>query len=48
MNQAERRAIMERIYASLTERGYRPVWRCLSTQGGKCVILGIIEIASGT
>ena len=25
MNQAERRAIMEHIYASLTERGYRPM-----------------------
>ena len=25
MNQAERKAIMEHIYASLTERGYRPV-----------------------
>ena len=25
MNQAERRAIMERIYALLTERGYRPM-----------------------
>lgn len=25
MNQAERREIMERIYAALTERGYRPV-----------------------
>lgn len=25
MNQAERKAIMERIYASLTERGYRPM-----------------------
>ena len=25
MNQAERRTVTERIYASLTERGYRPV-----------------------
>ena len=25
MNQAERKAIMERIYAFLTERGYRPM-----------------------
>ncbi|MDE6260452.1 MAG: IreB family regulatory phosphoprotein [Oscillospiraceae bacterium] len=25
MNQAERKAIMDRIYASLTERGYRPI-----------------------
>lgn len=25
MNQAERKAIMERIYESLTERGYRPM-----------------------
>lgn len=25
MNQAERKTIMERIYASLMERGYRPV-----------------------
>ena len=25
MNQAERKAIMERIYAALTEWGYRPV-----------------------
>lgn len=25
MNQAERRAIMERIYGSLTECGYRPM-----------------------
>lgn len=25
MNQAERRTVIERIYASLTERGYRPV-----------------------
>ena len=25
MNQAERKAIMERIYAALTEWGYRPM-----------------------
>lgn len=25
MNQAERKAVMERVYASLTERGYRPM-----------------------
>lgn len=25
MNQAERKAIMERIYEALTERGYRPM-----------------------
>ena len=25
MNQAERRTVIDRIYASLTERGYRPV-----------------------
>lgn len=25
MNQAERRTVIKRIYASLTERGYRPV-----------------------
>lgn len=30
MNQAERKAIMERIYASLMERGYRPVDQLIS------------------